>query len=511
MTKAKYQKILIGLLAGAALLALGFLIWMIVQYESSNVLEPFFIGFLVLAYQAAARLIVGVAPEVTKEGSRSATDKGYFALRNADLTFFRLFQSEKAKKVLISDKDEANVAQHTCAAEILHDVNMVLTVLALLFALFADGRGKALLVIALLVMVALVYESVLLFANRYARFEALGTLPSAEEQQAQKTAKAKARQEKKEKAAEEKAKAAALKKEAKEKAAAKKAAAEKAEAERQAAEKAAAEKAEAERQAAEKAAAEKAEAERQAAEKAAAEKAEAERQAAEKAAAKAAALAEAKAAKEAAAAAKKAAREEALAKKAAEKETALAAKEEAKKAALAQKQAAKEEALAKKQAAIEAKQKEKEAARAAAEKKAAEQAAARKAAAEKKAAEKAAARKESLRGMGLSATAAAIIVEEENASQEKTATETAAGKSSSKTTKKAKAKKKENLLATRSNEDLSFSGLAASLGWEESPEDFEATASQKDDFYTAVDSSGLGFMPKKSIYTKYYEDEGEGL
>ena len=466
MTKAKYQKILIGLLAGAALLALGFLIWMIVQYESSNVLEPFFIGFLVLAYQAAARLIVGVAPEVTKEGSRSATDKGYFALRNADLTFFRLFQSEKAKKVLIPDKDEANVAQHTCAAEILHDVNMVLTVLALLFALFADGRGKALLVIALLVMVALVYESVLLFANRYARFEALGTLPSAEEQQAQKTAKAKARQEKKEKAAEEKAKAAALKKEAKEKAAAK---------------------------------------------KAAAEKAEAERQAAEKAAAKAAALAEAKAAKEAAAAAKKAAREEALAKKAAEKETALAAKEEAKKAALAQKQAAKEEALAKKQAAIEAKQKEKEAARAAAEKKAAEQAAARKAAAEKKAAEKAAARKESLRGMGLSATAAAIIVEEENASQEKTATETAAGKSSSKTTKKAKAKKKENLLATRSNEDLSFSGLAASLGWEESPEDFEATASQKDDFYTAVDSSGLGFMPKKSIYTKYYEDEGEGL
>ena len=496
MTKAKYQKILIGLLAGAALLALGFLIWMIVQYESSNVLEPFFIGFLVLAYQAAARLIVGVAPEVTKEGSRSATDKGYFALRNADLTFFRLFQSEKAKKVLIPDKDEANVAQHTCAAEILHDVNMVLTVLALLFALFADGRGKALLVIALLVMVALVYESVLLFANRYARFEALGTLPSAEEQQAQKTAKAKARQEKKEKAAEEKAKAAALKKEAKEKAAAKKAAAE---------------KAEAERQAAEKAAAEKAEAERQAAEKAAAEKAEAERQAAEKAAAKAAALAEAKAAKEAAAAAKKAAREEALAKKAAEKETALAAKEEAKKVALAKKQAAKEEALAKKQAAIEAKQKEKEAARAAAEKKAAEQAAARKAAAEKKAAEKAAARKESLRGMGLSATAAAIIVEEENASQEKTATETAAGKSSSKTTKKAKAKKKENLLATRSNEDLSFSGLAASLGWEESPEDFEATASQKDDFYTAVDSSGLGFMPKKSIYTKYYEDEGEGL
>ena len=466
MTKAKYQKILIGLLAGAALLALGFLIWMIVQYESSNVLEPFFIGFLVLAYQAAARLIVGVAPEVTKEGSRSATDKGYFALRNADLTFFRLFQSEKAKKVLISDKDEANVAQHTCAAEILHDVNMVLTVLALLFALFADGRGKALLVIALLVIAALVYESVLLFANRYARFEALGTLPSAEEQQTQKTAKAKARQEKKEKAAEEKAKAAALKKEAKEKAAAK---------------------------------------------KAAAEKAEAERQATEKAAAKAAALAEAKAAKEAAAAAKKAAREEALAKKAAEKETALAAKEEAKKAALAQKQAAKEEALAKKQAAIEAKQKEKEAARAAAEKKAAEQAAARKAAAEKKAAEKAAARKESLRGMGLSATAAAIIVEEENASQEKTATETAAGKSSSKTTKKAKAKKKENLLATRSNEDLSFSGLAASLGWEESPEDFEATASQKDDFYTAVDSSGLGFMPKKSIYTKYYEDEGEGL
>lgn len=466
MTKAKYQKILIGLLAGAALLALGFLIWMIVQYESSNVLEPFFIGFLVLAYQAAARLIVGVAPEVTKEGSRSATDKGYFALRNADLTFFRLFQSEKAKKVLIPDKDEANVAQHTCAAEILHDVNMVLTVLALLFALFADGRGKALLVIALLVIAALVYESVLLFANRYARFEALGTLPSAEEQQAQKTAKAKARQEKKEKAAEEKAKAAALKKEAKEKAAAK---------------------------------------------KAAAEKAEAERQATEKAAAKAAALAEAKAAKEAAAAAKKAAREEALAKKAAEKETALAAKEEAKKVALAKKQAAKEEALAKKQAAIEAKQKEKEAARAAAEKKAAEQAAARKAAAEKKAAEKAAARKESLRGMGLSATAAAIIVEEENASQEKAATETAAGKSSSKTTKKAKAKKKENLLATRSNEDLSFSGLAASLGWEESPEDFEATASQKDDFYTAVDSSGLGFMPKKSIYTKYYEDEGEGL
>lgn len=466
MTKAKYQKILIGLLAGAALLALGFLIWMIVQYESSNVLEPFFIGFLVLAYQAAARLIVGVAPEVTKEGSRSATDKGYFALRNADLTFFRLFQSEKAKKVLIPDKDEANVAQHTCAAEILHDVNMVLTVLALLFALFADGRGKALLVIALLVIAALVYESVLLFANRYARFEALGTLPSAEEQQAQKTAKAKARQEKKEKAAEEKAKAAALKKEAKEKAAAK---------------------------------------------KAAAEKAEAERQATEKAAAKAAALAEAKAAKEAAAAAKKAAREEALAKKAAEKETALAAKEEAKKVALSKKQAAKEEALAKKQAAIEAKQKEKEAARAAAEKKAAEQAAARKAAAEKKAAEKAAARKESLRGMGLSATAAAIIVEEENASQEKAATETAAGKSSSKTTKKAKAKKKENLLATRSNEDLSFSGLAASLGWEESPEDFEATASQKDDFYTAVDSSGLGFMPKKSIYTKYYEDEGEGL
>lgn len=481
MTKGKYQKILIGLLAGAALLALGFLIWMIVKYESSNVLEPFFIGFLVLAYQAAARLIVGVAPNFAKEESRYATEKGYFALRNADLVFFRLFRSEKAKKVLILDKDEANVPQHTCAAEILHGINLVLTVLALLFALFADGRGKALLVIALLVAVALVYESVLLFANRYVRFEALGVLPSAEEQQAQKAAKAKARQEKKEKAAEEKAKAATLKKEAKEKAAAEKAA--------------------------EKAAAEKAEAERKAAEKAAAEKA----------AAKAAALSEAKAAKEAAAAAKKAAKEEALAKKAAEKEAALAAKEEAKKAALAQKQAAKEEALAKKQAAIEAKQKEKEAAKAAAEKKAAEQAAARKAAAEKKAAEKAAARKESLRGMGLSATAAAIIVEEETASQKKTATETnakkaAAKKTSTKATKKAKEKKKkENLLVTRSNEDLSFSGLAASLGWEESPEDFEATASQKDDFYTAVDSSGLGFMPKKSIYTKYYEDEGEDL
>ena len=113
MTKAKYQKILIGLLAGAALLALGFLIWMIVQYESSTVLEPFFIGFLVLAYQAAARLIVGVAPDVTKEGSHAVTDKGYFALRNADLVFFRLFQSGKAKKMLIPDKDEANVAQHT--------------------------------------------------------------------------------------------------------------------------------------------------------------------------------------------------------------------------------------------------------------------------------------------------------------------------------------------------------------------------------------------------------------
>ncbi len=451
MTKAKYQKMLIGLLAGAALLALGFLIWMIVQYESSTVLEPFFIGFLVLAYQAAARLIVGVAPEATKEGNHFATDKGYFALRNADLTFFRLFQSEKAKKMLIPDKDEANVAQHTCTAEILHGVNLVLTVLALLFALFADGRGKALLVITILVMVALVYESVLLFANRYARFEALGTLPSAEEQQAQKAAKAKARQEKKQKAAEEKAKADALKKEAKE--------------------------------------------------KIAAEKAEAERKKAEKAAAEAVALAEAKAAKEAAAAVKEATRKEALAKKAAEKEAALAAKEEAKKADLARKQAAKEEALAKKQAAIEAKQKEKEAAKAAAEQKAAEQAAAKKAAAEKKAAEKAAARKESLRGMGLSATAAAIIVEEEKASQEKPAREP----------QKAKSKKKEKLLATRSNEDLSFSGLAASLGWEESPDDFEATASQKDDFYTAVDSSGLGFMPKKSIYTRYYEEEGENL
>ncbi len=472
MTKAKYQKILIGLLAGAALLALGFLIWMIIQYESSTVLEPFFIGFLVLAYQAAARLIVGVAPDVTKEGSYSATDKGYFALRNADLVFFRLFQSEKAKKMLIPDKDEANVVQHTCAAEILHDINLVLTVLALLFALFADGRGKAFLVIALLVVVALVYESVLLFANRYARFEALGTLPSTEEQQARKAAKAEARQEKKAKAAEEKAQAAALKKEAKE-----------------------------------KAAAEKAEAERKAAEKAAAEKAEAERKAAEKAAAKAAALAEAKAAKDAAAAAKKAAKEEALAKKAAEKEAALAAKEEAKKAALAKKQAAKEEALAKKQAALEAKQKEKEAAKAAAEQKAAAQAAAKKAAAEKKAAEKAAARKESLRGMGLSATAAAIIVEEERVEEEK-----ADKKSPAKTSKKTKTKKKkENLLATRSNEDLSFSGLAASLGWEESPEDFEATASQKDEFYTAVDSSGFGFMPKKNIYTKYYEEEGEDL
>ncbi len=418
MTKAKYQKMLIGLLAGAALLALGFLIWMIVQYESSTVLEPFFIGFLVLAYQAAARLIVGVAPEATKEGTYFATDKGYFALRNADLTFFRLFQSEKAKKMLIPDKDEANVAQHTCTAEILHGVNLVLTVLALLFALFADGRGKALLVITILVMVALVYESVLLFANRYARFEALGTLPSAEEQQAQKAAKAKARQEKKQKAA-----------------------------------------------------------------------------------AEAIALAEAKAAKEAAAAVKEATRKEALAKKAAEKEAALAAKEEAKKADLARKQAAKEEALAKKQAAIEAKQKEKEAAKVAAEQKAAEQAAAKKAAAEKKAAEKVAARKESLRGMGLSATAAAIIVEEEKASQEKPAREP----------QKAKSKKKEKLLATRSNEDLSFSGLAASLGWEESPDDFEATASQKDDFYTAVDSSGLGFMPKKSIYTRYYEEEGENL
>ena len=487
MTKAKYQKILIGLLAGAALLALGFLIWMIIQYESSTVLEPFFIGFLVLAYQAAARLIVGVAPDVTKEGSYSATDKGYFALRNADLVFFRLFQSEKAKKMLIPDKDEANVVQHTCAAEILHDINLILTVLALLFALFADGRGKAFLVIALLVVVALVYESVLLFANRYARFEALGTLPSAEEQQVRKAAKAEARQEKKAKAAEEKAQAAALKKEAKEKAAA--------------------EKAEAERKAAEKAAAEKAEAERKAAEKAAAEKAEAERKAAEKAAAKAAALAEAKAAKDAAAAAKKAAKEEALAKKAAEKEAALAAKEEAKKAALAKKQAAKEEALAKKQAALEAKQKEKEAAKAAAEQKAAAQAAAKKAAAEKKAAEKAAARKESLRGMGLSATAAAIIVEEERVEEEK-----ADKKSPAKTSKKTKTKKKkENLLATRSNEDLSFSGLAASLGWEESPEDFEATASQKDEFYTAVDSSGFGFMPKKNIYTKYYEEEGEDL
>ena len=457
MTKAKYQKILIGLLAGAALLALGFLIWMIIQYESSTVLEPFFIGFLVLAYQAAARLIVGVAPDVTKEGSYSATDKGYFALRNADLVFFRLFQSEKAKKMLIPDKDEANVVQHTCAAEILHDINLVLTVLALLFALFADGRGKAFLVIALLVVVALVYESVLLFANRYARFEALGTLPSAEEQLARKAAKAEARQEKKAKAAEEKAQAAALKKETKE--------------------------------------------------KAAAEKAEAERKAAEKAAAKAAALAEAKAAKDAAAAAKKAAKEEALAKKAAEKEAALAAKEEAKKAALAKKQAAKEEALAKKQAALEAKQKEKEAAKAAAEQKAAAQAAAKKAAAEKKAAEKAAARKESLRGMGLSATAAAIIVEEERVEEEK-----ADKKSPAKTSKKTKTKKKkENLLATRSNEDLSFSGLAASLGWEESPEDFEATASQKDEFYTAVDSSGFGFMPKKNIYTKYYEEEGEDL
>lgn len=502
MTKGKYQKILIGLLVGAALLALGFLIWMIVQYESSTVLEPFFIGFLVLAYQAAARLIVGVAPDATKEENHSATDKGYFALHNADLVFFRLFQSEKAKKMLIPDKDEANVVQHTCAAEILHDINLVLTVLALLFALFADGRGKAFLVIALLVVVALVYESVLLFANRYARFEALGTLPSAEEQQARKAAKAEARQEKKAKAAEEKAQSAALKKEAKEKAAA-----EKAEAERKAAEKAAAEKAEAERKAAEKAATEKTEAERKAAEKAAAEKAEAERKAAEKTAAKAAALAEAKAAKDAAAAAKKVAKEEAIAKKAAEKEAALAAKEEAKKAALAKKKAAKEETLAKKQAALEAKQKEKEAAKAAAEKKAAEQAAAKKAAAEKKAAEKAAARKESLRGMGLSATAAAIIVEEERVEEEK-----AGKKSSAKASKKKKTKKKkENLLATRSNEDLSFSGLAASLGWEESPEDFEATASQKDEFYTAVDSSGFGFMPKKSIYTKYYEEEGEDL
>ncbi len=195
MTKVKYKKTLIGLVAGAALLALVFLVWMIVQYESSNALEPFFIGFLVLAYQAAARLIVGVAPDFTKEERRYPTEKGYFALRNADLTFFRLFQSKKAKKLLIPDKDEANVAQHTCAAEILHGINMVLTVLALLFSLFADGRGKAFLVIFILVAVALVYESVLLFANRYVRFEALHVLPSAEEQQAQKAAKAKARQE----------------------------------------------------------------------------------------------------------------------------------------------------------------------------------------------------------------------------------------------------------------------------------------------------------------------------
>ncbi|HPZ00260.1 MAG TPA: hypothetical protein PLS28_02190, partial [Clostridiales bacterium] len=61
----------------------------------------------------------------------------------------------------------------------------------------------------------------------------------------------------------------------------------------------------------------------------------------------------------------------------------------------------------------------------------------------------------------------------------------------------------------RTNEDLSFSGLSATLGWKESPEDFEATAKKKDRFYTAVDSSGFAFYPSKKE-PAFSSDEEEG-
>lgn len=191
MTKQKYERFL-KYLAGVSLsFAVLFFLLMVLLYTKSEIFEPFFIAFLVIAFHCGYRLILGVAEDYDKEHHFNWT-KFPFKKTGLDKTLIKLCKAQRRKSTILVDREYARkegAIQHYCMAELLHLINIVLTLLTFFFCFFTDNHLVSFLVILGIALVFLAYEMVPLMANRYSRFLLTGELEESTE--AKKAEKAK--------------------------------------------------------------------------------------------------------------------------------------------------------------------------------------------------------------------------------------------------------------------------------------------------------------------------------
>lgn len=184
MTKKRHVRILTYITGVSGLLAAVFFLLLVIYYQSAELLEPFFIFFLAIAYQCAFRLIMGVGTDYPIP-KKLSPESAVFRHRAADDKLFRLFRiGKKTNRLLVSSAYLENLAgeqtaekiRHYCMAESIHVMNAVLTAVSLLFAFFASDPLIALAVLAVVTLGFELWEIHPLLCNRYERFLLTGEL-----------------------------------------------------------------------------------------------------------------------------------------------------------------------------------------------------------------------------------------------------------------------------------------------------------------------------------------------
>ena len=165
----KKDMIMMTLISAVVLLVSG----VICHFTGSQVIFSVAITFGTIFYHLAVRLAVGYLVDARYHNRMDYTKK-WFAERAFEQKFYKMIQVKKWKKWFptfnpqdydLRSRSATEIVQVTCQAEVVHDVNMVLSFVPIVFSVWFGSLG----VFVLTSCAAFLFDSIFVIMQRYNR------------------------------------------------------------------------------------------------------------------------------------------------------------------------------------------------------------------------------------------------------------------------------------------------------------------------------------------------------
>ena len=163
------QMISITLISLIGLLVSG----VIYHYTRNRVIFSVAITFGTIFYHLGIRLVVGYLVNAKYHNQMDYTNK-WFAEKNFERKLYKIIQVKKWKKWLptfnpqdfdVKNRSLTEIVQVTCQSEVVHEVNMILSFVPLVFSVWFGSLG----VFLLTSCAAFLFDSIFVIMQRYNR------------------------------------------------------------------------------------------------------------------------------------------------------------------------------------------------------------------------------------------------------------------------------------------------------------------------------------------------------